>query len=61
MAYRDFRDALLLLSQLSLQPGQLLSSLHSFRLAHMHVCYWVNLRQEPTIVLFYTLQGNRGL
>ena len=61
MAYRGFKDALLLLSQIPLQPGQLLSSLHSFWLAHMHVCDWVNLWQQPTVVLFYALQCNTGL
>ena len=60
MAYRGSKDALLLLSQLPLQPDQLLSSLHSFRFANMHICYRVNLRQQPTIVLFYALQCNSG-
>lgn len=61
MAYRGSRDALLLLSQLPLQLGQLLGSLHSFRLAYMHVCDRVNLWQQPTIVLFYALQYNTRL
>lgn len=60
MAHRGAEDALLL-SQLPLQPGQLLSSLHSFRLAHMHVCYWVDLRQLPAVVLFHALQRNTRL